>query len=1135
MDLCGNFENHPPVLDSSRNRKLFRNMIEKKVSWISDTYLRYYGILVIDGYDPEFDWVDDDAFFGQLLDMPVGSIYWFGAPDELGDNATDLINDGILTVEAESFYEHMQRHMPELLQEDVRAVTSENDPTLYTPLTLRLGDKQTRSVYISRADISDVTGANLCVIDDDVLAGGMPTERGRAVRFADFLSQKDVPNWHLFDAKPNEIPFYIPRDQDALLERKVYEALKETGVGRKPIILSGPSNSGKSMMLANLALTVAKRRKYPVIFIRGELMSGAEKRLSDFIANWFNNVDRFDGERVEKILVIWDGGGLKYTEKDYAELQKTLFNRNAQVVGSLYTSARADSIKLDQELSAKESGYLQKLLASLGSTYVERFNEVSKRRRKVAAFENNSLLYLLQAVFKYEFNSEYKAVSDLLKSQFKQEQQYAEWETGKSVDEYVETFFKTQKKILSDGVGSSLQEQLKLVLARMAVEEREAAPAQTDKEKLKEEKKEKLQRLSQCIAVMNSVLALASEFGVSLPLSLLLKLLRDERGNAYVSYGEETSKIVQILRSDTLINFASKSHPTFGDNSYVSFRNPMEAENYICLMCELPLDDHSEKRKEKEVALLKQIIESADDGAELWSVIELIRQFGPNGHGMLSELEWMRTKKDYLEYHDYWLEIAETLIARFPHDPEAVLLYSHLTREYIVREKPDHKTYYSETYAAVRTRLEGVLRQMDDNCMNESSQYARLSVELCANYQQTMRENGYNAVGHAEIKKRIREAFRRSKRQDATDLRRDFSSNSLLDILINAYFTYRESVKYLQPDDQELLQIVCDIDDMMNLDDLNFERTDLLRKVKDVYSDLGDAMERTDALKEKLSNMKSDAFLYLQARMMWQADEEAQAIWRAATGDSNSYMDYYSLIVGRDIPYNREIPEALMTRARVISQQVIQFLNDNEEAIRKTRSERCVAMLLRANWFAKTGMPMLAEKQRVALTRGEWNAVNALCDRYHAYRDAASYEACIPAYFLKGVYAWIYGNPKEAGEWFAEAKSNMRGDQGRTVERLVLCAEGTEMPRTFVLNVQRNDFGKYTASIARETTKGVPAVDGVASRYGMGVSDAVLKYLFDGTRPKEQRQQSRKEGVIRFNLIGAQVGIPMIGGYEDEQ
>ena len=71
---------------------------------------------------------------------------------------------------------------------------------------------------------------------------------------------------------------------------------------------------------------------------------------------------------MEKILVIWDGGGLKYTDKDYAELQKTLFNRNAQVVGSLYTSARADSIKLDQELSAKESGYLQKLMASLGST-----------------------------------------------------------------------------------------------------------------------------------------------------------------------------------------------------------------------------------------------------------------------------------------------------------------------------------------------------------------------------------------------------------------------------------------------------------------------------------------------------------------------------------------------------------------------------------------------------------------------------------------------------------------------------------------------------------------------------------------------------------------------------------------------
>jgi len=73
----------------------------------------------------------------------------------------------------------------------------------------------------------------------------------------------------------------------------VAQAARETGVARKPVILCGPSNSVKSMMLARLAWFIANRRKYPVIFIRGELVSGAEKRLDKFISNWFGDADRF--------------------------------------------------------------------------------------------------------------------------------------------------------------------------------------------------------------------------------------------------------------------------------------------------------------------------------------------------------------------------------------------------------------------------------------------------------------------------------------------------------------------------------------------------------------------------------------------------------------------------------------------------------------------------------------------------------------------------------------------------------------------------------------------------------------------------------------------------------------------------
>ena len=74
---------------------------------------------------------------------------------------------------------------------------------------------------------------------------------------------------------------------------------------------------------------------------------------------------------------------------------------------------------------------------------------------------------------------------------------------------------------------------------------------------------------------------------------------------------------------------------------------------------------------------------------------------------------------------------------------------------------------------------------------------------MCANYQQKMRLEGYNAVSHRQIKNKVRDAFQKSKNQDATELRRDFSSNSLLDILINAYNIYKASVKELKADDKD--------------------------------------------------------------------------------------------------------------------------------------------------------------------------------------------------------------------------------------------------------------------------------------------------------------------------------------------
>lgn len=313
-----------------------------------------------------------------------------------------------------------------------------------------------------------------------------------------------------------------------------------------------------------------------------------------------------------------------------------------------------------------------------------------------------------------------------------------------------------------------------------------------------------------------------------------------------------------------------------------------------------------------------------------------------------------------------------------------------------------------------------------------TAQYDRLSVELCANYQQTLRKK-FNLVFYNSIKSRIRSAFRTSRRgRKALELRRDFSSNHMLDILLNAYSEFRKSPVTPEEKGTELEQILFDIDDMLNLDDLIYEEKnqDLIRKDKEVYEQLGSDSKQMEKLKANLLRANSDAFLYLQARMIWQEDADVPGGCDAA--QSIEFLDRYTVIC-RDITYSRlELSEELVRRVQKDAEKVVRFLAGNDEMVQRTQSERCIVMLLRAKWFLKTGCPMLAEKQRVALTRGEWDEISRLCDRYHTYHKGT--EIFIPAYFLKGVYEWVYGSAAEAREWFRQGKSYARnGNSARSI------------------------------------------------------------------------------------------------------
>lgn len=150
---------------------------------------------------------------------------------------------------------------------------------------------------------------------------------------------------------------------------------------------------------------------------------------------------------------------------------------------------------------------------------------------------------------------------------------------------------------MQEGIASSFQMKLRMLLKEMK-EENEAlktdAPADETSRKM-----QKLQELSRKIYILNENIALASEFGVSLPLSLLLRFLQEDEAGIRVD--DEVLEIIRILQNDTLINFEQQNTDWFGEEYYVRFRSSLEAENCICMLCEQRLGSHTELRKNEKL------------------------------------------------------------------------------------------------------------------------------------------------------------------------------------------------------------------------------------------------------------------------------------------------------------------------------------------------------------------------------------------------------------------------------------------------------------------------------------------------------------------------------------------------------
>lgn len=273
------------------------------------------GVLAIDGYRAD-DWFRPASLAPVLSELNPGQVHLFSSPDELEDrDLAELKRLGVLVTHGES--------LAEVLSEGASLGLA------------RLGPPEAggdaHSIELERDVVSVPIGlwnrvrTTATIVDDAAVAQPRPlSDEARYREFRAFLGSGDgIPDWDCYARG-----FAFTRHFEEKLRDVVVKALGTPGLQEHPIVLHGPTGSGKTIALAALARKVRLERRYPVLYIerRAQLPS-------------FGDIDTFcewaERAGAPATLIAWDGA---LPSGDYHDLSRYLASRgrNVVVVGTSY-------------------------------------------------------------------------------------------------------------------------------------------------------------------------------------------------------------------------------------------------------------------------------------------------------------------------------------------------------------------------------------------------------------------------------------------------------------------------------------------------------------------------------------------------------------------------------------------------------------------------------------------------------------------------------------------------------------------------------------------------------------------------------------------------------------------------------
>lgn len=314
------------------------------------------GALVIDAYDPNYDWLKIDDLIPVLAACLQNHIqvFLFSAVDEITQNEEiiEISKQGKIYFFNECLYEAFI-HGEQENAIDLKSVPEDESINRFIEIkhkTLQIPPKLWNQVTESAT-----------IIDDSKLVPPLQISTDKLYReFRNFISNAESRlDWPGFLRG-----FAFDRDYENQLFLTVKCDISSKHLPENPIILSGQTGTGKTVALKHLAIKVRSEKEIPVLFIERKINLPKWEDI-DVFCQWVEDNKAFT------TLIIWDG---MLTLDNYQSLFKYLTGRGRKVtlVGSYY---RID----DEENNLKcriinVPTVLQESEISPFLKYVEKFN-----------------------------------------------------------------------------------------------------------------------------------------------------------------------------------------------------------------------------------------------------------------------------------------------------------------------------------------------------------------------------------------------------------------------------------------------------------------------------------------------------------------------------------------------------------------------------------------------------------------------------------------------------------------------------------------------------------------------------------------------------------------------------------------